>query len=118
MRKPLKSSFSTTIELKTGTEVDVVVEYSYSPATPDVFYLSNGDPGYPGDPEEVEVLSITEDKKGGRVIADDEIDEKTFESLEERICDAARDEDEARYEAAMEDRADMEREREYERDYD
>lgn len=30
----------------------------YSPATPDVFYLSNGDPGYPGDPEEFEVTKV------------------------------------------------------------
>lgn len=111
MRKPLKSSFSTTIELKNGTEVDVEVEYSYSPATPDVFYLSNGDPGYPGDPEEAEILGITEDKKGGRVIDEKEIDEKVFEYLVERACEAARDEDEARYEDAMELRADMARER-------
>ena len=26
----------------------------YSPGTPDVMYLPNGDPGYPGDPPEVE----------------------------------------------------------------
>lgn len=30
------------------------VDANYYPATPDVPYLRNGDPGYPGDPEEVE----------------------------------------------------------------
>ena len=29
-------------------------ELEYQPATPDVWYLSNGDPGYPGDPAEVD----------------------------------------------------------------
>lgn len=30
------------------------VKGSYSPGTPDVWYLRNGDPGYPGDPPETE----------------------------------------------------------------
>ena len=34
--------------------IDYVV--MYSPATPDKWYMPNGDPGYPGDPEELEVL--------------------------------------------------------------
>lgn len=28
---------------------------NYTPATPDVMYMKNGDPGYPGDPEELEI---------------------------------------------------------------
>lgn len=32
--------------------------FDYSPGTPDVMYLPNGDPGYPGDPEEFEVTAI------------------------------------------------------------
>ena len=104
--------FTTTIELKNETEVDVIVEYNYSPSTPDVFYLSNGDPGYPGDPEEAEILSIRLDEKNGRVISEEEISEKTFESLVEKACEAARDANEAAYEDAMDSRADMERERE------
>ena len=39
-------------------EQEVVVEYTYTPGTPDVMYLKNGDPGYPGDPPEVEILSM------------------------------------------------------------
>lgn len=47
-------------------------EFTYLPATPDVHYLPNGDPGYPGDPEEVEPVRMWV-KRGDRVrlIADD-----------------------------------------------
>ena len=38
--------------------LDYKVSGTYTPGTPDVFYLSNGDPGYPGDPAEVEFTSI------------------------------------------------------------
>ena len=34
------------------------VEYDYSPATPDVMYLRNGDPGYPGEPEEFYITKV------------------------------------------------------------
>ena len=30
------------------------IEFTYSPGTPDVHYLRNGDPGYPGEPPEVD----------------------------------------------------------------
>lgn len=113
VKQPLTSSFSTTIELKDGTEVDVEVEYSYSPSTPDVMYLSNGDPGYPGDPEECEILSVKLDEKNGRVLGEDEIDEKTYERLTEQISEEARNEAEGRYEDAMEAKADAAREREW-----
>lgn len=34
-----------------------MVEGIYDPGTPDVYYLRNGDPGYPGDPPSVECVS-------------------------------------------------------------
>jgi hypothetical protein len=37
---------------------DVRLHYDYTPATRDVWYLSNGDPGYPGDPEEIDITEI------------------------------------------------------------
>jgi hypothetical protein len=40
--------------------VRVRVNY-YCPATPDVYYLSNGDPGYPGDPEELDYELASDD---------------------------------------------------------
>ena len=36
----------------------LTVEGEYSPATPDVWYLRNGDPGYPGDPADFDIHSI------------------------------------------------------------
>jgi hypothetical protein len=36
----------------------LLVEYDYSPATADVMYLPNGDPGYPGDPEEFYITGV------------------------------------------------------------
>jgi len=35
------------------------INYDYSPAEPDVFYLRNGDPGYPGSDAELSITSIT-----------------------------------------------------------
>lgn len=49
------------------------VEYTYFPGTPDVMYLPNGDPGYPGDPAETEITScvlIVTDKAGGPIPID------------------------------------------------
>jgi hypothetical protein len=37
----------------------LLCEIDYSPSTPDVMYLPNGDPGYPGDPEEFEITKVS-----------------------------------------------------------
>jgi hypothetical protein len=49
-----------TVEFDDGpiTAIDFSFEWDYSPSTPDVWYLRNGDPGYPGDPEEMEITEI------------------------------------------------------------
>lgn len=39
-------------------EIEFEIEFDYRPATPDVWYLPNGDPGYPGDPEEIETTEV------------------------------------------------------------
>ncbi len=39
-------------------EVEVQVTGRYVPGTRDVMYLSNGDPGYPGDPSEGSIQSV------------------------------------------------------------
>ena len=36
----------------------IIVSWKFYPGTPDVWYLSNGDPGYPGDPAEAEIKSV------------------------------------------------------------
>lgn len=45
-------------ELAAEEEIAVEIEFDYTPGTPDVFYMRNGDPGYPGDPAEVENVEI------------------------------------------------------------
>ena len=34
------------------------VTFDFTPGTPDVMYLDNGDPGYPGDPEELQITKF------------------------------------------------------------
>lgn len=58
---------STTVTI----ELEVEVEFDYSPGTPDVMYLSNGDPGYPGEAPELEVTRVyARTKQGKPVIVD------------------------------------------------
>lgn len=45
-------------------EGELFVKYKYYPGTRDVYYLRNGDPGYPGDPAECEILEVTATKDG------------------------------------------------------
>lgn len=39
-------------------EVELEIEFDYRAGTPDVCYMPNGDPGYPGDPEEIDVTKV------------------------------------------------------------
>jgi len=52
--------FSQTVTLDFGClgEHDVEVSYAYSPGRPGKMYLRNGDPGYPDEPAELEILSV------------------------------------------------------------
>jgi len=47
-----------TLDLGELGETEVTVNYSYSPAVPGRQFLKNGDPGYPDEPAELEVLSL------------------------------------------------------------
>ena len=38
--------------------LDIIIEGDATSGTPDVYYLPNGDPGYPGDPGEFEITGI------------------------------------------------------------
>ena len=40
-------------------EFEIEVHFTYSPGRPGVHTLSNGDPGYPEDPAEYEVIGVT-----------------------------------------------------------
>jgi hypothetical protein len=52
------------------------INFDYSPATPDVFYLRNGDPGHPGSDAELSIISITSPQAPGISFLD------IFESLD------------------------------------
>jgi hypothetical protein len=51
-----KTTLTLTVDLGILGEREAQFAVSYIPATRDVMYLSNGDPGYPGDPAELEIL--------------------------------------------------------------
>jgi hypothetical protein len=67
--------------------VEIEIEADYTPPTPDVHYLRNGDPGHPGEPEEVEFLSVTIDGE------DTKLTEEEQERAIVRVCEAAADYD-------------------------
>jgi hypothetical protein len=52
------------------------IAYDILPATPDVPYLRNGDPGYPGSDAEISIISITSTQAPGISFLD------TFESMD------------------------------------
>ena len=39
--------------------VEFEVEYCYSPFRPGCYYMNNGDPGYPDEPADVEIFSVS-----------------------------------------------------------
>lgn len=53
-----RHTFSQIVDLGILGEIEVEVTCAYSPGTPDVWYMPNGDPGYPGDPAECEILKV------------------------------------------------------------
>ena len=66
------------------------VEFNFHPGTPDVYYLPNGDPGYPGDPPELEILEVR--NEAGQVIElSEELEElytlQIFENLNDHLPD-------------------------------
>tara|TARA_R110000868_G_scaffold1156_1_gene8840 strand:+ start:170 stop:517 length:348 start_codon:yes stop_codon:yes gene_type:complete len=54
MKRPTQPNF---LEIELGGET-LRCSFDFSPGTPDVMYLPNGDPGYPGDSEEFSVTKV------------------------------------------------------------
>ena len=54
----MKISFTTTLDFGCLGEQEVEVTGSYSPGSPAVMYLRNGDPGYPAEPPEFELQTF------------------------------------------------------------
>lgn len=86
------------------------ITYDYTPAEPDVYYLRNGDPGYPGSPAELSICSITSTQAPGidfiTVLEslDSEHDTSILEAIEDSCLSAANAQEEyaaAREEAAL-----------------
>lgn len=57
----------------------VTVEYFYSPGRPAVMTLRNGDPGYPEDPAQVEILTVT--GPHGEIELTDHIENSLWETV-------------------------------------
>ena len=69
-----------------GNEIEIEVTGDYTPGSPDVYYTSNGDPGYPGDPEEVEITEAV-DPDGNDVELTELEEEKARLAIIEMACD-------------------------------
>lgn len=61
-------------------EVRATVHYRYTKGTPDVYYLRNGDPGYPGDPDEFEVLRVV-DAAGNEYSLTEQEEDQVYQQL-------------------------------------
>ena len=66
-----------------GDEIEITVKGDYTPGTEDVPYLRNGDPGYPGNPPEIEITSATRDYDGEEVELTEEETERALELIQE-----------------------------------
>jgi hypothetical protein len=97
---PKQFTFTATLERETNRdgssadfEFDVEVTYSYSPAIPGVMYLRNGDPGYPEEPAEVEILSCRprDPHMGTDLVKEDALSDDELEYLTDRAFEDARD---------------------------
>ncbi len=67
-------------------DVELSIDFEYIPSTPDVWYLANGDPGYPGDPAEVDILKVS---LWGIEIPLKSIPDNIFEYLQEKLIENA-----------------------------
>ncbi len=56
----MNTTFSQTATLDFGNlgEHEVQVDYTYSAGRPGKMYMPNGDPGYPDEPAEAEILNV------------------------------------------------------------
>ena len=68
------------IEIEVEDEpIAVTVDYEYYPGEPEVWTLSNGDPGHPGSGPEVDVLSIQDEF--GNTVPDSKISQKWIDYI-------------------------------------
>jgi hypothetical protein len=65
------------------TDLEVKVNFTFTPGRPGKMYLRNGDPGYPDDPAEVELLEV--------IVGEDNIidalSDKVVEMIEDNLLE-------------------------------
>jgi hypothetical protein len=88
MRTPISIDFY--IE-RDEEEIELRIEATYSPGCDAVPYLKNGDPGFPSEPAEVEILSATDDNGTEWELTERE-EERVREKIEEEISEGYYDE--------------------------
>lgn len=90
-------------------DADYVVTASYTRGSPGVYTQRNGDPGWPDDPDELEILSVVEDSDERKPRPDLLDAASTDARLLDRLVDQARtDAVEELYERAERDHGDDE----------
>jgi len=94
----MEETMTTTID-----DIEFEVEYNYAAGRPGVHTLSNGDPGYPDEPAEVEIQEIKAILDGNLSNQEFKIDfDKLPEHVQDRIIDeVSQYESEARAENIM-----------------
>lgn len=88
------------------TEVDVEISYNITPFVRGVHTLSNGDPGYPDEGGEIEIIMV-KDSTGKEL----DLTERQIKEVEARILEDAKDKAEAAREAQAEWKAECRRRR-------
>lgn len=103
-----------------GGEADVVFVYTVTWGHPAVMYLSNGDPGYPAEPDEIELVRVDvvgESRPYRKNDTPDAIEQAAHDAFYEddddlyvQLIENARDADEYERDAAAEHAAEARRE--------
>lgn len=90
-----ENTLETWVELNDGELVDVEVYYTYEPGDPGVWTYSNGDPGYPATPDNVEIERLIrigdDDPKAGEEVSYKDVVPGTFSRLEEEALEREQD---------------------------
>lgn len=93
------------LDPQSSAPLALLAEWDYYPGTPDVHTLRNGDPGYPGDPPELNILSLTSDPEGLPLDA-----LLSFADFEDWLADALQPDIDAALQDALDNGPEWERE--------
>ena len=76
----------TSTEIEVNDEpIEVTIEAEFTPGRPGRRYMANGDPGYPDEPDEIHILSITDANGKSHVPTRNELIR-----IEDLVCSQAR----------------------------